>query len=324
MIISGRHCRLNFPDLERILWLRSSTTSFQRSSMRMMPGLQLVRSELSSLANQTRGLRAERESFEKSWPRLSERVRFGVAFAELDEDAPFDWVIRNRRFHSFRSPEGTALMEVLDEGTVETVETSAISASDDIDDENAFIELLGRTLRVQFEDTLSFDRESRALYFRSQSNEHGVEIFLSIANQRDLCLGRVAVGPEEGWKGRKRQTPRVCPAFPSYRRRLVHDGHSDLRLYQGWLPHHFASDLLSGKKRLEKNGAVRGQFLMWRYLLTGAEHRQTDLLSEKPPESGPLSFETLEPIQMPMAVPEEAWKKEDPNAGSMEDHEWLL
>jgi hypothetical protein len=92
----------------------------------------------------------------------------------------------------------------------------------------------------------------------------------------------------------------------------------------GYRPHHFASDLLSGKKKMEKNGAVRGQFLMWRYLLTGSEHRQSDLLSEVRPENGPLGFEALQSIQMPAAVPEEAWKKEDPNAGSMEDREWLL
>jgi hypothetical protein len=156
------------------------------------------------------------------------------AFAELDEDAPFDWVIRNRRFLSFRDPEGTALMEVLDEGTVETVETSAISASDDLDDENAFIELLGRTLRVQFEDRLSFDRESRALYFRAKAMNKGWRYsYRSLINETSALV--VAQGPEEGWQGRKRQAPCVHPAFPSYRRRLVYDGNPDLRLHQGRL-----------------------------------------------------------------------------------------
>jgi hypothetical protein len=75
---------------------------------------------------------------------------------------------------------------------------------------------------------------------------------------------------------------------------------------------------------MENNGAVRGQFLMWRFLLSGAGQPQSDLLSTVNPARGPLCFEVLEPIQMPMAVPEEAWKKEDPNAESMEDHEWFL
>ncbi|WP_164938304.1 DUF4365 domain-containing protein [Bradyrhizobium guangzhouense] len=247
------------------------------------------------------------------------------ALAELDADAPFDWVIRDRRFISFRDPEGTSLMEVLDEGTVEAVETSAISASDDVDDENAFIELLGRTVRVQFEDRLSFDRDSKALYFRAKAMNKGFKYsYRSLINETSALVVAPWVRKKDGKVGSVRHhafIPRfhrigddwfltVTPTFVFTR--------------DGYRPHNFSSSLLAGKKKKEKNGAVRGQFLMWRYLLTGGGQQQSDLLAAVQSAGGPLRFESLEPIQMPMAVPEEAWKVEDPNAEAMEDREWLL
>jgi hypothetical protein len=93
--------------------------------------------------------------------------------AKFDGHASYDWVIRDRRFISFRNPEGGPLMDVLDEGSLELIDTSSVSFSDDIDDENAFIELLGRTLSAQLDDELSFDRESRGLYFRAKSLNRG-------------------------------------------------------------------------------------------------------------------------------------------------------
>ena len=63
--------------------------------------------------------------------------------------APFDWVVRNRRFLSFRDPRESPLSEIIDEGSVEAVETDALSLVDDVDDEHLFIELLARTLSVQ-------------------------------------------------------------------------------------------------------------------------------------------------------------------------------
>jgi hypothetical protein len=127
------------------------------------------------------------------------------ALKELDGDAPFDWVIRNRRFISFRDPEGTALMAVLDQGTVETVETSAVSASDDIDDENAFIELLGRTLRVQFDDRLSFDKDSRSLYFRAKAMNKGWKYpYRSLINETSALVVSPWVRKKDGKIGNVR------------------------------------------------------------------------------------------------------------------------
>jgi hypothetical protein len=64
---------------------------------------------------------------------------------------------------------------------------------------------------------------------------------------------------------------------------------------------------------------------MWRHLLVTSGDPKRDLLFDSQPRQAPvLRFEALEPIVMPLAVPEEAWKQEDPNAQKMEDQEWLL
>src|SRR4051794_39510874 len=64
------------------------------------------------------------------------------------EGLHFDWVIRGRRFVSFRDPRGGALEAIVEPDTVEAVETGCVAASDGRDDEVAMIELLRRTLEV--------------------------------------------------------------------------------------------------------------------------------------------------------------------------------
>ena len=68
----------------------------------------------------------------------------------------------------FGIPRGTSLTEIVDEGSVEAVETELVSLTDDADDEHMFIELLGRTLSAQPDKELNYDRETRTLYFRAE------------------------------------------------------------------------------------------------------------------------------------------------------------
>ena len=90
----------------------------------------------------------------------------------------------------------------------------------------------------------------------------------------------------------------------------------------GSRPHRFASTLLAGKKRLDRNGSVRGQVLLWRHLLghNDAGEDCSPSLFNLEPVDGPgrlLAFETLEPVMMEVAVPENAWATTDPNAKRM-------
>lgn len=87
----------------------------------------------------------------------------------LLHDGPrhFDWVIRDRSFWSFRDPRGTVLEEIVDVDTVEAVDTEDVSLLDDVEDQNAVIELLRRSVEAQLAEDLFFDKDSRALCFRA-------------------------------------------------------------------------------------------------------------------------------------------------------------
>jgi hypothetical protein len=79
--------------------------------------------------------------------------------------------------------------------------------------------------------------------------------------------------------------------------------------------------MIAGKKKLEKNGSIRGQFLMWRHFLIASGEPPRDLLLD-PANQDPrprIRFEPLEPVMMDVAVPEDAWKQDDPNAQNLRE-----
>lgn len=243
--------------------------------------------------------------------------------AALDPHAPFDWVLRNRRFLSFRDPRGTSLTEIIDEGSVEAVETELVALVDDLDDEHMFIELLGRTLSAQLEQDLTYDRDSRALYFRAPGQNKGRKYrYRSLVNETAADV----VSPwrkRNGYIGSVRHhafVPRFHRVGDEWFLSIIP---SFVFTRDGYRPHYNSSGLIAGKKRKEKEGAVRGQFIMWRHLLLRSSAPTRDLLVND--ERGPvLQFEAVEPVMMPLAVPEDAWRIHDPNAPDMIDAEWLL
>lgn len=241
-----------------------------------------------------------------------------------DPHASFDWVIRDRRFLSFRDPRGTSLSEIVDSASVEAVNVEAVALTEDIDEEYIFIDLLARTLSAQLDSDLSYDRETRALYFRAPALNRGRRYrYRSLINETSAEVVTVWRA-KDGHVGSVRHhafIPRfqrigdewflsVSPTFTFTR--------------DGYRSHYNAGALIAGKKKKEKNGAIRGQFLMWRHLLIDSGPKPSDLLGDHRRHAPILGFEPLETVEMPLAVPEEAWQKDDPNAAAMVDREWLL
>jgi hypothetical protein len=239
-------------------------------------------------------------------------------------NAPFDWVIRDRRFLSLRDPSDSALTEIVDEGSIEAVDTESVAFPDDVDEEYIFIDLLARTLSVQLDHDLNFDRDSRALYFRALGpNQSRHYRYQSLVNETSAEV----VKP---YKGRDKHVLNVRHhAFIPRFQRIGDEWFLSVTptfifTRDGYRPHYNPGALIAGKKKLEKNGAVRGQFVMWRHLLTQSGQVKRDLLSEGTELVPLLKFEPLDAIIMPLAVPEEAWRRDDPNAVNMIDTEALL
>jgi hypothetical protein len=237
----------------------------------------------------------------------------------------FDWVIRERTFWSFRDPRGSAMAEIVDIDSLECLETEAIALPDDPDDENAFIDLLRRSVEAQVRDDLAFDKESRSLFFRAQApgTKRSYE-YRSLSQMTSADV--VSVYQKEG----REMVMRHHAFSPRYMRLgddwFISVTSSFVFTSNGYQPHRASSVLLAGKKRFERNGSLRGQFLMWRHFLIASGKPSVDLLTD-PAALDPrprIHFEPLEPTTMERAVPEDAWRREDPTAKEHASAELLL
>ncbi len=85
----------------------------------------------------------------------------------------------------------------------------------------------------------------------------------------------------------------------------------------GFTAHPFPGALLSGKKRLERNAAVRGQVIMWQSLLAQSCKPKSDLFEKTEAGDVLIGFEPLPLIELEKAVPEDTWERTDPRAGDM-------
>jgi hypothetical protein len=244
------------------------------------------------------------------------------ALSEAEVQAHYEWVVRKRRFLSFRDPNTTGLTEIVEEGTVEAVETELVATTEDVDDQNMFIELLSRTLSAQLERDLAFDRETRALFFkataentgrryryRSMVNDTAAEV-VSVFRRKDGAIGSVR---------HHAFVPRFLPIGGEW---YVAVEPTFVFTRDGYRAHYNAGELLAGKKKFERNGSIRGQFLMWSHLLVASGSDAADLLSKS--SKSILKFEPVPALEMPLAVPEEAWTREDPNAAKLAIQEAML
>jgi hypothetical protein len=237
----------------------------------------------------------------------------------------FDWVIRGRRFVSFRDPRGTALEKIVDPGTVEAVDTKYVAATDDPDDEVVIIELLRRTMEQQFSPNLAYDKDTRAFHFRPPDPLMPREYrYRSLKEMTSATV--VQLYPDRKKPDRLNNVRHH--AFAPRFERIGDEWYVSITptfffSENGSRPHRFASTLLAGKKRLDRNGSVRGQVLLWRHLLANndaGEDQTPSLFDLVPQPTGPeqvLRFVPLEPLMMETAVPEDAWVTSDPNAKRM-------
>lgn len=246
------------------------------------------------------------------------------------ENPTFDWVIRGRRFVSFRDPRKSGVEAIVEPDTVEAVETSLVSASDDADDELIMIELLRRTLGEQASRNLAFDREARTFYFRAPDPLVPLDYrYRSLKEMTSATVVQIYPHKKDPDRIHNVRHHAFAPRFE----RIGDDWFISISptFYysdNGSRPHRFGSTLLAGKKRLDRNGSIRGQVMLWRHLLASqgkSEEGPVDLfgsadaLNTVPPAI--LHFHALEPLTMETAVPEDAWVTSDPNAKRMKADE---
>jgi SAM-dependent methyltransferase len=249
------------------------------------------------------------------------RGRDAVTELIKDGNARFDWVIRKRRYISFFDPRETSLKSIVDIDQVEAIETSLFALNDELDDTNDMIELLRRTVERQTANQLSYLHRDHLFFFRADQQNKS-RSYRYLANVNDTSAKVVSAYTGKLPKAR----PYVRHHAASFRfERMADEWFMIIEptfffTNDGFQPHRYPEALLAGKKRLERNAAVRGQVIMWQHLMQECGRPSISLFEVDAPKPL-LGFETLPPIHLPQAVPESAWMRTDPRAKDMESRD---
>ena len=238
------------------------------------------------------------------------------------DNTRFDWVIRKRRFVSFFDPKDYATRAIIDLDQVDAVDTKLFALNDDIDDRNDTIDLLRRTIERQTSGQLSYLRKERLFHFRATEINKS-RSYRYVANINETSARVVSAYANK--KNPKGQGYVRHHAANFRFERLADEWFLivDPTFYftkDGFQPHRFPGALLAGKKRLERNAAVRGQVMMWQHLLVESGKSEAGLFDADKPKPI-LGIETLPLIQLSQAVPESSWTRTDPRAKEMESRD---
>jgi hypothetical protein len=234
------------------------------------------------------------------------------------DDIRFDWVIRKRRFISFFDPRECGTRSIVDLDQVEAVDTKLFAFNDELDDMNDTMDLLRRTIERQTSAQLSYLRKDRLFHFRATgaSKSRSYHYMANVNETSAKVVSAYASRKKEGRGFVRHHAARLRLERLADTWFTVVD--PDYYFTQdGFQPHRYPEALLAGKKRLERNAAVRGQVIMWQQLLVESGEHEAGLFDANTPQPL-LQFERLPVIQLSQAVPESSWNRTDPRAKEME------
>jgi len=235
-------------------------------------------------------------------------------------DPRFDWVIRKRRFVSFFDPRNYGTRAIVDHDQVEAIDTKIFALNEELDDINDTINLLRRMVERQTSAQLSYLPKDRLFYFRALAANRA-RSYRYTASVNDTSAKVVSV-----YANKKNPNGQGYVRHHAATLRFERLGDEwfvviDPTFYftrNGFQPHRFPEALLAGKKRLERNAAVRGQVIMWQHLLVGSGETKASLFDIDQIKEPVLEFEQLPMIELSRAVPESSWNRTDPRAKEME------
>jgi hypothetical protein len=249
------------------------------------------------------------------------------ALLDISDHPPSEWVIKGGRLVTFLNLDSSELREVIDIGSIESHPVDEFSLHDDQDEQYLFIELLNRTLRAQLEPILAWNRSLKLYYFPPDVSkiDHTLR-YVSLKNETTRAVVKAKRRPD-GSVSYVRHS-----AFSGQFWRQFDDWYLTIEptyvfTRDGIRPDRFAGERISKLKRLENNAAIRGQFVMWRSLLTelGQVPQQIDLLTPPTASTTPiLRFEAIDMIGLPLSVPDDLWRPRDTHAPEANEEELPL
>ena len=216
---------------------------------------------------------------------------------------PIDWILHGKSIYSFRDISIPPFRDVIEEGSEDTIDTSWWIESDGEVTRRLFVQLLHRALGEMVHDTLAYWRDRRYLFWKiGKGKETRTYSYRSFENKTSRKVVK-------SYKREGETTPsyfrhdafhanfvRIAGEWylavePTYH--FTSDGYHEFR---------YATDRMSGIKRLETNQSVRGHIGMWTAFLV----RQPDLLRKDP-----LAFTALAAVGLPFGVPDDLWRENE-------------
>jgi hypothetical protein len=249
------------------------------------------------------------------------------ALLDINDHPPGAWVARGGRLFTFLDIETTMLREVVDADTIEAPEVEDLSQTEDDDERRLFVELLNRTLRYQLDPTLAWNNSLKLYYFPAALP--GIDRTLryrSLKNEtsRGVVTAKRRPDGSVSYVRHSAFAARFWSAFDDWYLTIEP---AYLFTRDGVRPDGYAGERISKLKRKENNAALRGQFVMWRSVLTGLgkPQVQADLLASTERDPPPvLHFEALDMVELPVSVPDEIWRSRDSFRPQTDDEELPL
>lgn len=225
------------------------------------------------------------------------------------ETARYDWVIKDGTFWSFHDPREAVTRMIVDIDQVEAIETAVIGYHEDIDEQNNFAFLLRQTFQHQMQVDLAWDKDSRIFYvkphgdsktrtFHYQSAKVKTKADVVNVTMSTKIEGKVGFVRHHGF------APKFECMMDQWFLMVSPTYHFTTN---GFSRHPFPDALLSGKKRLENNAAIRGQVIMWHRFITKDEEGGDDLFAGSAGPPVALRFDPPPEIELPTTVPDDVW-----------------
>jgi hypothetical protein len=245
-----------------------------------------------------------------SFPARTHVAETPSSYAEIREalverygNPPIDWVLHAKRIYSFRDISMPPFRDVIEEGSEDTIDTLQWIDSDGEVTRRLFVDLLNRTLSEMVREPLAFWRDRRYLFwklgrgkqtraysyrsFENQTSRKVVKSYKRDGDTKPSYFRHDAFHPDFVRVGGEW----YLAVQPTYH--FTSDGYHEFR---------YASDRMSGIKRLETNQSVRGHIGMWTAFLV----RPPDLLRKDP-----LVFTALPAFPLLFGVPDDLWREHE-------------
>lgn len=234
---------------------------------------------------------------------------FGAASRHFAAGAPGEWIVKGGRVLSFHDLDSYPWNKLCDVATIESFDTSEWALTTDSDRQRDFVQLLNRALDGLTRDDLMFDADRRAHYFKripkKPCRAYFYEGFEKHTSRNVVkryakkeASTETAYFRHSAFLGRFRRFDGqwYLEVTPTYH--FTRDGYREDR---------FAADRLKKIKELENNGAVVGQFLMWRHYLINRS--KSDMFT---PEYPFLKFGAATEYTVEQGVLDELWRSQEP------------